>query len=255
MVTCCLLCTACVVPGAGAFEIAAHDALMKHKVTVKGRARLGKNSVWLYIIIEKVYIEVNHSLKSKLVSQQTCVVQEMWHASSPKFCLLLVLSNNFSYTQYFVLSYSAGVVLTSLLNQVSHWDYLSLWICTRLMWVLAGKLTWSPFPGLILGLHPANERRRYLVTPSLIGWVQTWDQPCFHPCLFSLCAETPQMSRLAQNRHKSTVNTLRPRQNDRHLPDDIFKCFFWMKMFEYWLRFHWSLFLRVQLAIIQHWFR
>ena len=27
--------------------------------------------------------------------------------------------------------------------------------------------------GRILGLHPANERRRYKVTPSLIGWVQT----------------------------------------------------------------------------------
>ena len=27
--------------------------------------------------------------------------------------------------------------------------------------------------GLILGLCPANERRRYKVTPSLIGWAQT----------------------------------------------------------------------------------
>ena len=27
--------------------------------------------------------------------------------------------------------------------------------------------------GLIFGLHPANERRRYKVTPSLIGWAQT----------------------------------------------------------------------------------
>ena len=26
--------------------------------------------------------------------------------------------------------------------------------------------------GLILGLHPANERWRYLVTTFLIGWVQ-----------------------------------------------------------------------------------
>ena len=26
---------------------------------------------------------------------------------------------------------------------------------------------------LILGLRPANERRRYQVTPSLIGWAQT----------------------------------------------------------------------------------
>ena len=27
--------------------------------------------------------------------------------------------------------------------------------------------------GRILGLRPANERRRYKVTPSLIGWAQT----------------------------------------------------------------------------------
>ena len=27
-------------------------------------------------------------------------------------------------------------------------------------------------PGLILGLRPANERRRYFVTTSLTGWVQ-----------------------------------------------------------------------------------
>ena len=31
--------------------------------------------------------------------------------------------------------------------------------------------------------------------------------------------------------------------------------FSWMKMFEFWLKFHWSLFLRVQLTIIQHCFR
>ena len=27
-------------------------------------------------------------------------------------------------------------------------------------------------PGLILGLRPTNERRRYFVTTSLIGWAQ-----------------------------------------------------------------------------------
>ena len=30
----------------------------------------------------------------------------------------------------------------------------------------------------ILGLSPANERRRYKVTPSLFGWALTYDQPC-----------------------------------------------------------------------------
>ena len=34
------------------------------------------------------------------------------------------------------------------------------------------------YSGLILGLRPANERRRYFVTTSLIGWSQTKDQPC-----------------------------------------------------------------------------
>ena len=31
--------------------------------------------------------------------------------------------------------------------------------------------------GLILGLRPANERRHYFVTTSLIGWAQTYNQP------------------------------------------------------------------------------
>ena len=51
------------------------------------------------------------------------------------------------------------------------------------------------------------------------------------------------------------INTLRPRQNGRHFADDILNAFSWMKMFEYRLKFHWSLFLRVQSTISQHWFR
>ena len=33
------------------------------------------------------------------------------------------------------------------------------------------------FSGMILGLRPANERRRYFVTTSLIGWEQNKNQP------------------------------------------------------------------------------
>ena len=33
-------------------------------------------------------------------------------------------------------------------------------------------------PGIILCMHPANERRRYIVTSSLIGWVHTQNDPC-----------------------------------------------------------------------------
>ena len=40
--------------------------------------------------------------------------------------------------------------------------------------------------GLILGLCPANERRRYFVTTSLIGWAQTWFQVTLWASLNSL---------------------------------------------------------------------
>ena len=35
----------------------------------------------------------------------------------------------------------------------------------------------------------------------------------------------------------------------------ISNAFSWMTMYEFWLRFHWTLFLGVQLTISQHWFR
>ena len=40
-------------------------------------------------------------------------------------------------------------------------------------------------PGLILGLRPANERRRYFVTTSLIGWEQSSHQSCNRLMFFS----------------------------------------------------------------------
>ena len=51
------------------------------------------------------------------------------------------------------------------------------------------------------------------------------------------------------------INTLRPRQDGRHFPDDTSKWISWMKMYKFWLRFHWSLFPMIQLIIFQHWFR
>ena len=50
--------------------------------------------------------------------------------------------------------------------------------------------------GLILGLCPANERRRYFVTTSLIGWAQTLNQPwiaklyAIHRCNWSCYKKT-----------------------------------------------------------------
>ena len=53
------------------------------------------------------------------------------------------------------------------------------------------------------------------------------------------------------NNTSDEFNTLRPRQDGCQFPF----VFSWMKIYEFRLRFHWTLFLRVQLTIFQHWFR
>ena len=73
------------------------------------------------------------------------------------------------------------------------WDVLALYYVMQRAQVL--HITWRPetgdrrqddgITGLILGLRPANERRRYIVTPSLIGWAQTWNQFWNHYTLWS----------------------------------------------------------------------
>ena len=51
------------------------------------------------------------------------------------------------------------------------------------------------------------------------------------------------------------VNPLRPRQNGHHSQTTFSNAFSWMKIYEFLLTFHWSLFLKVKLTISQHWFR
>ena len=50
-----------------------------------------------------------------------------------------------------------------------------------------------PSAGIILYMHPANERRCYIVTSSLIGWVHTQNDPCSVP---RHCAITQEQSLL-----------------------------------------------------------
>ena len=52
-----------------------------------------------------------------------------------------------------------------------------------------------------------------------------------------------------------SVRTLRPRQMAAGFQTTFSNRFRWMKMYEFRLKFHWSLFLRVQLTIFHDWFR
>ena len=75
-----------------------------------------------------------------------------------------------------------------------HWSYVFLALTHQYVFYLASPISiilmkfghWLDqrlsISGLILDLHSANGRRRYEVTPSLIGWAQTQNQPwiwCF----------------------------------------------------------------------------
>ena len=53
-------------------------------------------------------------------------------------------------------------------RHTSNHIYISQWPANML-----NRLYWSYMSRLIPGLRPANERRRYKVTPSIIGWAQT----------------------------------------------------------------------------------
>ena len=72
------------------------------------------------------------------------------------------------------------------INFLSFWPQFTSTILSILVVFYCGKSTFHMckcthiyigggvwLPGLILGLHPSNERRRYIVTKSLIGWAQT----------------------------------------------------------------------------------
>ena len=106
----------------------------------------------------------------------------------------------------------------------------------------ASLLTWVTEPCALKQLCRQHLRRQYrLKLPSILH------QTSYPRALkqYILC-QAPWIWKF---------NLLRPRQNGRLFPMTFSDAFSWMKVNEFRLRFHWSLFLRVQLPIFQHWFR
>ena len=106
-------------------------------------------------------------------------------------------------------------------------------------------------------------------TPSDMAWltiniyINLWDV-MICPLHNSYCGlAKPEIRRVIATHRKQWVKGVPVRfnsspsgQNGRHLGRRHFqKHFLWMKSFVFWLIFHWNLFLRVKLAIFQHWFR
>ena len=78
-------------------------------------------------------------------------------------------------------------------------------------------------------VHPANERRRYNVTSSLIGWAHTQHDPCrgiYKNALEEGCMLGVKFITLVDQTHVPGLNTTRPRQNGSHFADNFSKCVF-----------------------------
>ena len=70
--------------------------------------------------------------------------------------------------------------------------------------------------GLILDVRPANERRHYFVTMSLIGWAQTQNRPCV---MIPTCGANSEdiddiMTLFGVRRHHPNYQTLNNLHND-----------------------------------------
>ena len=61
---------------------------------------------------------------------------------------------------------------------ISIFLYIFHWRWQVITWTNDDQIYRCIYAGIILCMHPANERRRYNVTLSLIGWVHAKNQPC-----------------------------------------------------------------------------
>ena len=85
--------------------------------------------------------------------------------------------------------------------------------------------------GLILGLHPANERCRYKVPPSLIGWAQNLESAMNWPRL-------PEYTSSGKGKGVCILTHWGWDKMATNFLTTFSNVFSWMKMYEFRLRFH-----------------
>ena len=102
-----------------------------------------------------------------------------------------------------------------------------------------------------------------LTWAQIIAWRCPGDKPLSEPMTGSLlthiCVTRPQWVKPKQlsvlQLFKNQLNSSPPWHMAAISQTIFLDAFSWMKSFIFWLKFHWSLFLRVQLTITQRWLR
>ena len=100
------------------------------------------------------------------------------------------------------------MIMTTMLNDIhTYVCYLFFHSLTVVSFTLftSGPGDWAGCAGISLSMHPANERRRYMVTTSLIGWVHNldWSLLCSTSSTYDWMSwvSTPVGDDLVPNRH------------------------------------------------------
>ena len=89
----------------------------------------------------------------------------------------------------------------------------------------------------------------FLTDDKSLPWPKYGSSECNDMRLCSCCEQLGQFTKTLIGLFVLRTNTLRPRQNRPHFPDDIFKCIFSGENVKFRLIFHWALFSRVKSII------
>ena len=102
--------------------------------------------------------------------------------------------------------------------------------------------------------NPQNSRGLPLVCNTPVVWASgtTLHGSGLHPAVPPSNVNINPLTTRYPGDLLSSVNILRSKQDGQNFPDNAFS---WMKIYEFCLRFHWSLLLSFALTIFQHWFR
>ena len=154
----------------------------------------------------------------------------------------------------FLLQYDCRPSLTQIYHQLlTHWGRDAIWQIT-----FSNEFSWMTMNEFRLGFHRIN-------IPALIqiyAWHRPGDKTLSVPILVRLptriCVTWSQLFKIWISYYShgfmrdTVINTLRPWQYCLHFIDDIFKCISWMKMYEFWFRFHFSWLLGSNITIFQN---
>ena len=117
-----------------------------------------------WIVIQKLHWAI------KIMWAEKCP-QTLWFSSNLTLGLIELMFTHtaLSARQHLVIGYYIS----------DHRDFLHIQkVVRQKLQQVHSQKTCEPISGLILSLRPANERWRYFVKTSLIGWVQAWNQLC-----------------------------------------------------------------------------